>query len=399
MKKFAYLIASLLILMVGLHGYAYLFSNFVLSSAINKLKSSSEFALSSINQNNSIFSTNLNFTLKYKDFNLKFDIFSHHSVISIFNGLDIVGDICDLDHRLKMDLTQNENSVLAKFNLNIPINGGISQLKAQVSPLKIIENHNLFTISSIDISTTFDTERLYFLGVRFDKADFEFDGISSVFNGVDIEIDYLDGLEFTSFDLFKFNPSELNISIKNLRANVPLINIVSDEIKFDSKTITNNLANIISNIHAKNVAINNIMIDNINSKVRLENLIIDSYKMIFNIMLGSKSIGLIDAFISCNPVLYVDKISINDLFELKFNLRGDSFDITDINLDGEFIALRPISTIKGLEFISFYENFLISSGILIKNGEGYISKFKSQKENGELIFNNSVKFSDILVDF
>lgn len=399
MKKFAYLIASLLILMVGLHGYAYLFSNFVLSSAINKLKSSSEFALSSINQNNSIFSTNLNFTLKYKDFNLKFDIFSHHSVISIFNGLDIVGDICDLDHRLKMDLTQNENSVLAKFNLNIPINGGISQLKAQVSPLKIIENHNLFTISSIDISTTFDTERLYFLGVRFDKADFEFDGISSVFNGVDIEIDYLDGLEFTSFDLFKFNPNELNISIKNLRANVPLINIVSDEIKFDSKTITNNLANIISNIHAKNVAINNIMIDNINSKVRLENLIIDSYKMIFNIMLGSKSIGLIDAFISCNPVLYVDKISINDLFELKFNLRGDSFDITDINLDGEFIALRPISTIKGLEFISFYENFLISSGILIKNGEGYISKFKSQKENGELIFNNSVKFSDILVDF
>lgn len=399
MKKFAYLIASLLILMVGLHGYAYLFSNFVLSSAINKLKSSSEFALSSINQNNSIFSTNLNFTLKYKDFNLKFDIFSHHSVISIFNGLDIVGDICDLDHRLKMDLTQNENLVLAKFNLNIPINGGISQLKAQVSPLKIIENHNLFTISSIDISTTFDTEHLYFLGVRFDKADFEFDGISSVFNGVDIEIDYLDGLEFTSFDLFKFNPNELNISIKNLRANVPLINIVSDEIKFDSKTITNNLANIISNIHAKNVAINNIMIDNINSKVRLENLIIDSYKMIFNIMLGSKSIGLIDTFISCNPVLYVDKISINDLFELKFNLRGDSFDITDINLDGEFIALRPISTIKGLEFISFYENFLISSGILIKNGEGYISKFKSQKENGELIFNNSVKFSDILVDF
>ena len=399
MKKFAYLIASLLILMVGLHGYAYLFSNFVLISAINKLKSSSEFALSNINQNNSIFSTNLNFTLKYKDFNLKFDIFSHHSVISIFNGLDIVGDICDLDHRLKMDLTQNENSVLAKFNLNIPINGGISQLKAQVSPLKIIENHNLFTISSIDISTTFDTERLYFLGVRFDKADFEFDGISSVFNGVDIEIDYLDGLEFISFDLFKFNPNELNISIKNLRANVPLINIVSDEIKFDSKTITNNLANIISNIHAKNVAINNIMIDNINSKVRLENLIIDSYKMIFNIMLGSKSIGLIDAFISCNPVLYVDKISINDLFELKFNLRGDSFDITDINLDGEFIALRPISTIKGLEFISFYENFLISSGILIKNGEGYISKFKSQRENGELIFNNSVKFSDILLNF
>ena len=399
MKKFAYLIASLLILMVGLHGYAYLFSNFVLSSAINKLKSSSEFTLSSINQNNSIFSTNLNFTLKYKDFNLKFDIFSHHSVISIFNGLDIVGDIYDLDHRLKMDLTQNENAVLAKFNLNIPINGGISQLKAQVSPLKIIENHNLFTISSIDISTTFDTERLYFLGVRFDKADFEFDGISSVFNGVDIEIDYLDGLEFTSFDLFKFNPNELNISIKNLRTNVPLINIVSDEVKFDSKTITNNLANIISNIHAKNVAINNIMIDNINSKIRLENLIIDSYKMVFDIILGFRSIGLMDAFISFNPVLYVDKISINDLFELKFNLRGDSFDITDINLDGEFIALRPISTIKGLEFISFYENFLISSGILIKNDEGYISKFKSQRENGELIFNNSVKFSDILVDF
>lgn len=399
MKKFAYLIASLLILMIGLHGYAYLFSNFVLSSAINKLKNSSEFTLSNINQNNSIFSSNLNFTLKYKDFNLKFDIFSHHSVISIFNGLDIVGDIYDLDHRLKMDLTQNENSVLTKFNLNIPINGGISQLKAQVSPLKIIENHNLFTISSMDISTTFDTERLYFLGVRFDKADFEFDGISSVFNGVDIEIDYLDGLEFASFDLFKFNPNELNISIKNLRANVPLINIVSDEVKFDSKTITNNLANIISNVHAKNVSINNIMIGNINSKIRLENLIIDSYKMVFNIMLGSKSIGLIDAFISCNPVLYVDKISINDLFELKFNLRGDSFDITDINLDGEFIALRPISTIKGLEFISFYENFLISSGILIKNGEGYISKFKSQRENGELIFNNSVKFSDILFDF
>ena len=399
MKKFAYLIASLLILMVGLHGYAYLFSNFVLSSAINKLKSSSEFTLSSINQNNSIFSTNLNFTLKYKDFNLKFDIFSHHSAISIFNGLDIVGDIYDLDHRLKMDLAQNENLVLAKFNLNIPINGGISQLKAQVSPLKIIENHNLFTISSIDISTTFDTERLYFLGVRFDKADFEFDGISSVFNGVDIEIDYLDGLEFASFDLFKFNPNELNISIKNLRANVPLINIVSDEVKFDSKTITNNLANIISNIHAKNVAINNIMIGNINSKIRLENLIIDSYKIIFDIILGSKSIELIDTFISCNPVLYVDKISINDLFELKFNLRGDSFDITDINLDGEFIALRPISIIKGLEFISFYENFLISSGILIKNGEGYISKFRSQRESGELIFNNSVKFSDILVDF
>ena len=399
MKKFAYLIASLLILMVGLHGYAYLFSNFILSSAINKLKNSSEFTLSNINQNNSIFSSNLNFTLKYKDFNLKFDIFSHHSAISIFNGLDIVGDIYDLDHRLKMDLTQNENLVLAKFNLNIPINGGISQLKAQISPLKIIENHNLFTISSIDISTTFDTERLYFLGVHFDKADFEFDGISSVFNGVDIEIDYLDGLEFASFDLFKFNPNELNISIKNLRANVPPINIVSDEVKFDSKTITNNLVNIISNIHAKNVAINNIMIDNINSKIRLENLIIDSYKMVFNIMLGSKSIGLIDAFISCNPVLYVDRISINDLFELKFNLRGDSFDITDINLDGEFIALRPISTIKGLEFISFYENFLISSGILIKNGEGYISEFKSQRENGELIFNNSVKFSDILADF
>lgn len=399
MKKFAYLIASLLILMIGLHGYAYLFSNFVLSSAINKLKNSSEFTLSNINQNNSIFSSNLNFTLKYKDFNLKFDIFSHHSVISIFNGLDIVGDIYDLDHRLKMDLTQNENSVLTKFNLNTPINGGISQLKAQVSPLKIIENHNLFTISSIDISTTFDTERLYFLGVRFDKADFEFDGISSVFNGVDIEIDYLDGLEFTSFDIFKFNPNELNISIKNLRANVPLINIVSDEVKFDFKTITNNLANIISNIHAKNVAINNIMIDNIDSKIRLENLIINSYKMIFDIILGFRSIGLMDAFISCNPVLYVDKISINDLFELKFNLRGDSFDITDINLDGEFIALRPISTIKGLEFISFYENFLISSGILIKNGEGYISKFISQRENGELIFNNSVKFSDILLNF
>lgn len=399
MKKFAYLIASLLILMVGLHGYAYLFSNFVLSSAINKLKNSSEFTLSNINQNNSFFSSNLNFTLKYKDFNLKFNIFSHHSVISIFNGLDIIGDIYDLDHRLKMDLTQNENSVLAKFNLNSPINGGISQLKAQVSPLKIIENHNLFTISSIDISTTFDTERLYFLGVHFDKADFEFDGISSVFNGVDIEIDYLDGLEFASFDLFKFNPNELNISIKNLRANVPPINIVSDEVKFNSKTITNNLANIISNIDAKNVAINNIMIDNINSKIRLENLIINSYKMVFDIILGSKSIGLIDTFISCNPVLYVDRISINDLFELKFNLRGDSFDITDINLDGEFIALRPISTIRGLEFISFYENFLISSGILIKNGEGYISKFKSQRENGELIFNNSVKFSDILVDF
>lgn len=399
MKKFAYLIASLLILLVGLHGYAYLFSNFVLSSAINKLKNSSEFTLSNINQNNSIFSSNLNFTLKYKDFNLKFNIFSHHSVISIFNGLDIIGDIYDLDHRLKMDLTQNENSVLAKFNLNSPINGGISQLKAQVSPLKIVENHNLFTISSIDISTTFDTERLYFLGVHFDKADFEFDDMSSVFNGVDIEIDYLDGLEFASFDLFKFNPNELNISIKNLRANVSPINIVSDRVKFDSKTITNNLANIISNIDAKNVAINNIMIDNINSKIRLENLIIDSYKMVFDIMLGSKSIGLIDTFISCNPVLYIDRISINDLFELKFNLRGDSFDITDINLDGEFIALRPISTIKGLEFISFYENFLISSGILIKNGEGYISKFKSQRENSELIFNNSVKFSDILADF
>lgn len=399
MKKFAYLIASLLILLVGLHGYAYLFSNFVLSSAINKLKNSSEFTLSNINQNNSIFSSNLNFTLKYKDFNLKFNIFSHHSVISIFNGLDIIGDIYDLDHRLKMDLTQNENSVLAKFNLNSPINGGISHLKAQVSPLKIVENHNLFTISSIDISTTFDTERLYFLGVHFDKADFEFDDMSSVFNGVDIEIDYLDGLEFASFDLFKFNPNELNISIKNLRANVPLINIVSDGVKFDSKTITNNLANIISNIHAKNVAINNIMIGNINSKIRLENLIINSYKIIFDIMLGSKSIGLIDTFISRNPVLYVDRISINDLFELKFNLRGDSFDVTDINLDGEFIALRPISTIKGLEFISFYENFLISSGILIKNGEGYISKFKTQRENGELIFNNSVKFSDLLADF
>ena len=399
MKKFAYLIVSLLILMVGLHGYAYLFSNFILSSAINKLKNSSEFTLSNINQNSSIFSSNLNFTLKYKDFNLKFNIFSHHSVISIFNGLDIIGDIYDLDHRLKMDLAQNENSVLAKLNLNIPINGGIGQLKAQISPLKIIENHNLFTISSIDISTIFDTERLYFLGVHFDKADFEFDGISIAFNGVDIEIDYLDGLEFASFDLFKFNPNELNISIKNLRANVPLINIVSDGVKFDSKTITNNLANITSNIHAKNVAINNIMIGNINSKIRLENLIIDSYKMVFNIMLGSKSIGLIDAFISCNPVLYVDRISINDLFELKFSLRGDSFDITDINLDGEFIALRPISTIKGLEFISFYENFLISSGILIKNGEGYISKFESQRENGELIFNNFVKFSDILADF
>lgn len=399
MKKFAYLIASLLILMVGLHGYAYLFSNFVLSSTINKLKNSSEFTLSNINQNSSIFSSNLNFTLKYKDFNLKFNIFSHHSAISIFNGLDIIGDIYDLDHRLKMDLAQNENSVLAKFNLNIPINGGISQLKAQISPLKIIENHNLFTISSIDISTIFDTERLYFLGVHFDKADFKFDGINSAFNGVDIEIDYLDGLEFASFDLFKFNPNELNISIKNLRANVSPINIVSDEVKFDSKTITNNLANITSNIHAKNVAINNIIIDNINSKIRLENLIIDSYKMIFNIMFGSKSIGLIDAFISCNPVLYVDRISINDLFELKFNLRVDSFDITNINLDGEFIALRPISTIKGLEFISFYENFLISSGILIKNSEGYISKFKSQRENGELIFNNSVKFSDILADF
>lgn len=401
MKKFAYFIVALLILVVSLHGYAYLFSNFILSSILDKLKNSSEFRISSIDQNSSIFSTNLNFALKYKDFDLKFDIISHHSVISIFNGIEIIVSVDDLGRSFDMASGSNLelSKKLAKFNLDIPINGGVSQLSGQISPVKIIENHNLFTISSIPFNATLDAEHLYFFNIGFDRMDFELDGISGTFSGANLKIDYLDGLEFANFDLFKLSPNELNFSVENLRASIAPINIVSDGIKFSSKTTTKNLANITSYLQSKGVMINGVMLGDIESKIRANNLILDSYRVLFGSILGFKSVGLIDAFISSKPILYVDKLGVSEFFDLKFSIISDGFEIRDVNLDGEFRAWRRISTLKGLEFLSFYENFLISSGILIENGNGYIAKFKSHSQSGEIIFNNSMKFSDILADF
>ena len=95
-------------------------------------------------------------------------------------------------------------------------------------------------------------------------------------------------------------------------------------------------------------------------------------------------------------------ISVEDLkalnFDFKFSIFGNSQTLKaeKLNLNGELKAYKPLSTLKGLEFLSIYEKFLISNGILIQNNEGYISKFKSDIQNNEIIFNNSVKFSDIV---
>ena len=113
MKRFALVLVALLILLVGLQGYAYLYSNFIINSAITILKDNREFKIDNINKSSSIFSTDLNATIIYKDFNLNVDLSSYHNALTIFSGIKIIGDIKDLE--------QN-STVLAKFDLDIPNN-------------------------------------------------------------------------------------------------------------------------------------------------------------------------------------------------------------------------------------------------------------------------------------
>lgn len=388
-KRFALLLVALLILLVGIQGYAYLYSNFIINSAITILKDNREFKIDNINKSSSIFSTDLNATIIYKDFNLNVDLSSYHNALTIFSGIKIIGDIKDLE--------QN-STVLAKFDLDIPINSDTIHLNAKISPIKFMENHSFLELSSIDIEAIMDSSKLYFIKANINKANLEFDDINGGISGVVFEANYINGIEFNNLRQHIFSSNETTLIIEHLKAKVNPIDISSDEIKINFKSKVDALANITADIVSKYIMINDIDFNDISSKIRLENIDINSYKNLFKIILDSNTQDLMYDFMTNEPKLYIDSLSVKDIFDFKFSIFGNSQTLKaeKLNLNGELKAYKPLSTLKGLEFLSIYEKFLISNGILIQNNEGYISKFKSDIQNNEIIFNNSVKFSDII---
>lgn len=388
-KRFALVLVALLILLVGIQGYAYLYSNFIINSAITILKDNREFKIDNINKSSSIFSTDLNATIIYKDFNLNVDLSSYHNALTIFSGIKIIGDIKDLE--------QN-STVLAKFDLDIPINSDTIHLNAKISPIKFMENHSFLELSSIDIEAIMDSSKLYFIKANINKANLEFDDINGGISGVVFEANYINGIEFNNLRQHIFSSNETTLIIEHLKAKVNPIDISSDEIKINFKSKVDALANITADIVSKYIMINGIDFNDISSKIRLENIDINSYKNLFKIILDSNTQDLMYNFMTNEAKLYIDSLSVKDIFDFKFSIFGNSQTLKaeKLNLNGELKAYKPLSTLKGLEFLSIYEKFLISNGILIQNNEGYISKFKSDIQNNEIIFNNSVKFSDII---
>lgn len=389
MKRFALVLVALLILLVGIQGYAYLYSNFIINSAITILKDNREFKIDNINKSSSIFSTDLNATIIYKDFNLNVDLSSHHNALAIFSGIKIIGNIKDLE--------QN-STVLAKFDLDIPINSDTIHLNAKISPIKFMENHSFLELSSIDIEAIMDSSKLYFIKANINKANLEFDDINGGISGVVFEANYINGIEFNNLRQHIFSSNETTLIIEHLKAKVNPIDISSDEIKINFKSKVDALANITADIVSKYIMINGIDFNDISSKIRLENIDINSYKNLFKIILDSNTQDLMYNFMTNEAKLYIDSLSVKDIFDFKFSIFGNNqtLKVEKLNLNGELKAYKPLSTLKGLEFLSIYEKFLISNGILIQNNEGYISKFKSDIQNNEIIFNNSVKFSDIV---
>lgn len=376
MRKFLFLILFFLILLSGLHGYAYIYSNHIINLAITTLKNR-EFKIDKITKTNSIFSTNLNFDLIYKDFNLNLNILSKHSAISIFNGIEMIGNIDDFSQKH-----------LAKFKLNIPINSQNINLKADISPIKFIENHSFLELFDTYIEAKMDFKKIYLIKAKLDKAKFKLGDISSKVDGIKFDIEYTDGVSFSDLNLYSSNNLKLNI--KNLNTNINFINITAKGINLNTQITTANLADINTNLSAKSIIINGAILKDINSQIRLKNIDPNSYKN-FDIKTNNDI---------NQPMLIIDNLSINDLLELKLNLLiNPENSFKSLNLDGEIIAYKPISSLINLEFISIYEKFLINNGILIPLNQGYISKFKSNPQNSELIFNNSVKFSDILEEF
>lgn len=388
-RRFALVLVALLILLVGIQGYAYLYSNFIINSAITILKDNREFKIDNINKSSSIFSTDLNATIIYKDFNLNIDLSSYHNALAVFSGIKIIGDIKDLE--------QN-STVLAKFDLDIPINSDTIHLNAKISPIKFMENHSFLELSSIDIEAIMDSSKLYFIKANINKANLEFDDINSGISGVVFEANYINGIEFNNLRQHIFFSNETTLIIEHLKAKVNPIDISSDEIKINFKSKVDALANITADIVSKYIMINGIDFNDISSKIRLENIDISSYKNLFKIILDSNTQDLMYDFMANEPKLYIDSLSVKDIFDFKFSIFGNNQTLKaeKLNLNGELKAYKPLSTLKGLEFLSIYEKFLISNGILIQNNEGYISKFKSDIQNNEIIFNNSVKFSDII---
>lgn len=388
-KRFALVLVALLILLVGIQGYAYLYSNFIINSAITILKDNREFKIDNINKSSSIFSTDLNATIIYKDFNLNVDLSSYHNALTIFSGIKIIGDIKDLE--------QN-STVLAKFDLDIPINSDTIHLNAKISPIKFMENHSFLELSSIDIEAIMDSSKLYFIKANINKANLEFDDINGGISGVVFEANYINGIEFNNLRQHIFSSNETTLTIEHLKAKVNPIDISSDEIKINFKSKVDALANITADIVSKYIMINGIDFNDISSKIRLENIDINSYKNLFKIILDSNTQDLMYNFMTNEAKLYIDSLSVKDIFDFKFSIFGNNQTLKaeKLNLNGELKAYKPLSTLKGLEFLSIYEKFLISNGILIQNNEGYISKFKSDIQNNEIIFNNSVKFSDII---
>ncbi|ARR00877.1 hypothetical protein [Campylobacter porcelli] len=371
MKKLIFIIS---ILLIGLYGFAYIFSNHMLNSALAKLQNIKEFKIDSVNKNSSILSNNLNFRLQYKDFDLDIDMSSSYNPLFIFNGFKINGDIKDL----------SQDSVnLAKFSLNIPLYGGKIHIQADISPIQIIQHHSSIKFSNISINSIMDSKKLYFIKANLDKAKFEFDNINVDMSGIFSEIEYIDGVDFADFNPYALNPSNLKLLIDNLSSNINFINLTSENIRLSSKINAYSLADIFTDLTAKYIMVNGIAFDDISSKIILKNISTSNYKN----------------FIISKPEIVVDNLTIRDFLELKFDILIDNQSFNGLNLNGEFIAYKPISYIKGLEFISIYEKFLISNGVLIQNGNGYLSKFKSNIQNSEIIFNNSVKFSDILSEF
>lgn len=389
MKRFALVLVALLILLVGIQGYAYLYSNFIINSAITILKDNREFKIGNINKSSSIFSTDLNATIIYKDLNLNVDLSSYHNALVIFSGIKIIGDIKDLE--------QN-STVLAKFDLDIPINSDTIHLNAKISPIKFMENHSFLELSSIDIEAIMDSSKLYFIKANINKANLEFDDINGGISGVVFEANYINGIEFNNLRQHIFSSNETTLIIEHLKAKVNPIDISSDEIKINFKSKVDALANITADIVSKYIMINGIDFNDISSKIRLENIDINSYKNLFKIILDSNTQDLMYNFMTNEAKLYIDSLSVKDIFDFKFSIFGNNQTLKaeKLNLNGELKAYKPLSTLKGLEFLSIYEKFLISNGILIQNNEGYISKFKSDIQNNEIIFNNSVKFSDII---
>lgn len=389
MKRFALVLVALLILLVGIQGYAYLYSNFIINSAITILKDNREFKIGNINKSSSIFFTDLNATIIYKDFNLNVDLSSYHNALAIFSGIKIIGDIKDLE--------QN-STVLAKFDLDIPINSDTIHLNAKISPIKFMENHSFLELSSIDIEANMDSSKLYFIKANINKANLEFDDINGGISGVVFEANYINGIEFNNLRQHIFSSNETTLIIEHLKAKVNPIDISSDEIKINFKSKVDALANITADIVSKYIMINGIDFNDISSKIRLENIDINSYKNLFKIILDSNTQDLMYNFMTNEAKLYIDSLSVKDIFDFKFSIFGNNQTLKaeKLNLNGELKAYKPLSTLKGLDFLSIYEKFLISNGILIQNNEGYISKFKSDIQNNEIIFNNSVKFSDII---